>query len=263
MPANDIRNRFLENISDRMFLLKTALGKRYINTNIIAMASRMGPTYRDVRGDVDPIGFLQALSIFEPNKFPDFSVLMEDQLNFTPQGLPEWFNSEPSVGRFLGKLVCLIKAEIVIELGCFVGWTTAHIARAMASQGRGRIFAVDPSDRYLQRMIVNLSRHGLSDFAIPINGLSTDEGIFRQLPNSADIIFLDTSHAYPATLEEVGRYSTLLRKGGLLVLHDSISAAGVRRSLLELSGFDVLCFATELGNGVAVLRETPVCPTPV
>jgi predicted O-methyltransferase YrrM len=80
--------------------------------------------------------------------------------------------------------------------------------------------------------------------------------VLAALPPQADLIFLDTSHAYPDTLEEVLAYAPRLAPGGCLVMHDSISIAGVRRSLEELPDrFRRLTFATERGNGVTVLQH--------
>jgi cephalosporin hydroxylase len=109
---------------------------------------------------------------------------------------------------------------------------------------------------YLDRMQVNLRRHALDTMVTPIRGMSLDSMVLDALPQQVDLIFLDTSHAYPDTLHEVLAYAPRLVPGGYFVMHDSVSIAGVRRSLEELPDrFRKLTFATERGNGVTVLQN--------
>lgn len=51
-------------------------------------------------------------------------------------------------------------------------------------------------------------------------GNDLDPQIVRQLP-TADIVFIDTSHAYAQTLAELNVYRFKVRPGGRIVLHDS------------------------------------------
>jgi predicted O-methyltransferase YrrM len=112
---------------------------------------------------------------------------------------------------------------------------------------------VDPSHKYLDTMLSNLQRHGLEGFVKPVQGFSEDKEVLAALPEQADIIFIDTGHNYPQTLREVGLYAPRLAPRGLIVLHDSMSAPGVRKSLLEVKGFRKMTFGTERSNGVTVL----------
>jgi predicted O-methyltransferase YrrM len=181
---------------------------------------------------------------------------IEPSENFTPSWAPASFNSEPSVVRFLGQLVYYKRARTIIELGCFVGWATAHMALALQARDGGRIHCVDPSQEYLDVMKTNLRRHGLHALVAPVRGFSLDQAVLAELPLMADVIFLDTCHAYPVTRDEILTYAPRLAPGGCFVLHDSISAPGVRRSLQEIaSRFRVHTFATEQSNGVTVLMH--------
>jgi predicted O-methyltransferase YrrM len=108
---------------------------------------------------------------------------------------------------------------------------------------------------YLDKTVANLRRHSLDTLVVPIRGMSLDSAVLAAVPLKVDLVFLDTSHAYPDTLQEILAYTPRLAPDGVLVMHDSISIAGVRRSLEELPDrFHRLTFATERGNGVTVLR---------
>lgn len=246
-------NFIRHNVIPRLRLLRTALTRRFIYHDLINFAREYGMNYIDLRADTEPIGFArELLGIDAP--IPDFERQIKSVESFTPHDAPAIFNSEPSVARFLGQLVFFSRATTVIELGCFVGWTTAHMALVLSGQG-GRLHAVDASNEYLDVMMENLKRHGLDNCVTPVHGFSTDKHVLDALPSMADVIFLDTSHAYPATLHEIELYTPRLKAGGYFVLHDSTSAPGVRKSLAEVHGFRVMTFATEFSNGVTVLRR--------
>jgi len=247
----------LSNIKPRLQLLRAALCRRFIYPDVLAIAREYGVEYGDIRADTEPIGFARSLAAGAAAPPPDFAALIEPAGRFTPEGAPSRFNSEPSVGRFLGQLVFFSRARTVVELGSFVGWASAHMALALRAAGLGgRLYCVDYMQEYLDLTMANLKRHGLGDLVTPVRGLSLEPAVLAALPAAAiDVIFLDTSHSYPATRDEILAYSPRLSPGGFLVLHDSVNASGVRRSILETSGrFSALTFATEEGNGVTVLR---------
>lgn len=53
-------------------------------------------------------------------------------------------------------------------------------------------------------------------------GDDLDPNIVRQLPDSADVVFIDTSHSYEDTLSELNVYRWKVRPGGKIVLHDTM-----------------------------------------
>jgi len=221
------------------------------------MAREHGIEYRDVAGDVEPLGFAHAVfginGVLIPAP-PEFSKKLGSASSFTPPGAPAFYNSEPSVGRFLGWPVFYKKPAVVVELGCFVGWTSAHLAVALQANGSGKLFCVDPNQHYLDVALANLKRLGLEGVAKTTLGTSLDATVVAALPDKIDVLFIESSHLYPDTLEEILLYSARMAEGGCMVLHDSLSFPGVRRSIAEVAGkFRILTFATEKGNGVSVL----------
>lgn len=243
----------MSSLPDRLRLLRTALTRRFIYSDVVTMAERYGLSIRDVCADVEPFE-LMSLATGRPTAGPDFSMLREEEFTASEAYAAGW-SSEPTVGRFLGRLTAARPDPIVIELGCFVGWSTAHIALAMEHAcSQGRVHYLDYNPDYLAAATANLKRLGLSKRAIPHQGMSTDPAIQQALPAQADIVFIDTSHDYDCTLVEIDHYGARLRSGGCLVLHDSLSASGVRRAIHEKrSAFRVATFATERSNGITVL----------
>ena len=244
------------NLLPRLRLVRTALTRRFIYPDVTALAAAYGMDYTDVPGDLHPFALVRAI---EGGAVPFDLGKLEPVEAFTPPGAPAQFNSEPSVAQFLGELAYRRKAKTIIELGCFVGWTTAHLAYGLQAHGGGRLVALDPSQEYLDAMMANLRRNGgLDRLVTPLRGMSLDPAVLAALPAQADLIFLDTSHAYPATRDEILAYAGRLAPGGCFVLHDSVNAPGVRRSIVEVAErFRIHTFATERSNGVTVLFPRP------
>jgi len=195
--------------------------------------------YNDVTADIDPLSFAHA--VFGTNESlipapPDFSRRLGSARSFTPPGAPESFPSEPSVGRFLSQLVFYRKPDVVVELGCFAGWASAHMAMALQANGHGKLYCVDCDQKYLNAAVRNLERLGLGGVTNALFGKSTEATLVAGLPNKIDILFIDTSHMYRDTLDEILLYSPRIGETGLMVLHDSISFPGVRRAIAEVSG---------------------------
>ena len=262
---HNLLGRIRSNLRPRMRLLLNALSQRYIWSDITAMA-REHCNYNDVAGDVDPLSFAHA--VFGTNEPltpapPDFSKKLGSVRSFMPPGAPDSFPSEPSVGRFLSQLVFYRKPAVVVELGCFVGWASAHLAMALQANGHGTLYCVDCDQKYLDATVTNLKRLGLDGVANTLLGKSTEATLVASLPNKIDILFIDTSHMYRDTLDEILLYSSRIGEAGCLVLHDSIRFPGVRRAVAEMSGkFRILTFGTESGNGVSVLLNSKKGSTP-
>ena len=54
-----------------------------------------------------------------------------------------------------------------------------------------------------------------------IQGDDLDPAVTKQVPESADVVFIDTEHSYEQTLAELNVYSWYVRPGGKIVLHDT------------------------------------------
>lgn len=54
-----------------------------------------------------------------------------------------------------------------------------------------------------------------------IPGSSLDPGVLGVMPTDVDIVFIDSSHEFEATLAELHAYVPRVRPGGLVLLHDT------------------------------------------
>ena len=218
---------------------------------------KIGHVYPGVCADLEPFSFFEKVCGECPQSLFDLDFSDLTAYNFCGSfgnGLPEW-TAEPEVSLFIGRLIFGMKATVAVEIGSFMGATSAYIARAfscMAPNSR-KLYSVDISDEFIRAVEENLRTLGLMNYVHLIRGRSLDERTLEAIPD-ADMIFIDSSHDYATTCAEIDVYSKKLRNFGILVLHDSIQWPGVRNALAHYSQqFQVFSFATSRGNGLSVL----------
>jgi predicted O-methyltransferase YrrM len=244
----------LSNLRVRSRLLRVALTKRYVYRDILEIASAHASLpITDVGGNIDPFALMARLARPGGDFLPSFPPIMPSMLAGAPSGDPEW-STERSAAEFMARLTAIMRAQTVFEVGCFIGYTSVHIASVLGKTHGGSLHVVDIDAGCLAATVSNVDRFAPTKCVTPYHGASCDPGILAALPAAADIIFIDTSHDYEDTRAEIAAYSTRLNQGGCLVLHDSVRFPGVRKAIGEVRGsFDVCTFATELSNGMSVL----------
>lgn len=112
---------------------------------------------------------------------------------------------------FFYELVTHIAQPYVIELGSRWGTSTTVFLHACI-RAEGLLWSVDlegtppiPAHPRWRHLV----------------GHDLDPVVLHQLPVRADVIFLDTSHDYTETLNELHAYVPKLRPGGTLLAHDT------------------------------------------
>ncbi|HWA85394.1 MAG TPA: class I SAM-dependent methyltransferase [Opitutus sp.] len=243
--------RALRNLAERARLVSIACTARFPQGRLREILPPVTPEIADIAGDIDPFSLVRRFPS-ERTLDPGYARVLGQAESFSPPDAPPW-SSEPTVSAFLGELAARLGARTVVELGCFVGWTSAHLALALRTTG-GTLHCVDAEQRFVDAARRNLARHGLADRVSFHTGRSTDEAVLASLPSHCDLVFIDTSHQLEDTRGEIARYSARLSSGGCLALHDSVRWNGVRQPIAEVrDDFHVLTFATDHGNGLTLL----------
>jgi cephalosporin hydroxylase len=98
----------------------------------------------------------------------------------------------------------------VLELGVCTGNSTVAFLYALEQTG-GSLTSVDLDDA------PPIGEHPHWSF---IQGDDVDPQVFAQC-DLVDLLFIDTDHGYRHTLQELYLYSHLVRRPGLIVLHDT------------------------------------------
>jgi predicted O-methyltransferase YrrM len=104
-----------------------------------------------------------------------------------------------------------LDARTVIELGVRGGCST--VAWLYALERRGHLWSVD-----LNPPTRDLGHHEHWTF---LGGDDCSPVVYHALPMMADVVFIDTSHAYEHTLQELELYVPRVRSGGRVLLHDT------------------------------------------
>jgi hypothetical protein len=108
-----------------------------------------------------------------------------------------------------------------------MGFSSVIIADMLATQGQdGQLVTVDPAGNYHTVAKEWTEKAGVRDRITFLDGYSTDANIVRQIQDLGpfDLIYLDSSHMYAATLDElhlIFAEQSWLVEHGILVLHDA------------------------------------------
>ena len=163
--------------------------------------------------------------------------------------------------EFISDLTVYREAKVVIELGTRSGVSTAGWLHGLA-QTDGQLWSVDIDPR-----------PDLPDIRswrfVQGDDLSTD--VYNSLPEQADIVFIDTSHDYTHTLNELNLYRWKLWAGGCIVLHDTELARPlgvnpgplfpVRAAITKFCDEHRLAWSNRpQNNGLGIIEVGPVDP---
>lgn len=156
--------------------------------------------------------------------------------------------TDPFVLAFLGSLLKIIEPERVLQLGTYIGFSAIYMADILRSNRRvGHLVTVEPEALHHRLAREWVAKAGLQNNIAFLDGYSTDPEINTLVQTSGpfDLIYLDSSHSYQATLEEMDRILNRpgwLKRSGLLLLHDAgvgaqqwdvTNQGGVRQALVD------------------------------
>lgn len=106
-----------------------------------------------------------------------------------------------------------LKAKKVIELGTRGGVSTV-----------AWLYGLELTDGHLWSVDIDPAPELEHERWTFIQGSDLELSTLKQLPDDADIVFIDTSHDYQHTKAELSVYKWRVRPGGRIVLHDTALA---------------------------------------
>jgi predicted O-methyltransferase YrrM len=115
---------------------------------------------------------------------------------------------------FLYQSVCRFPGATVLELGTRSGNSTAAFLAAVEAV-EGHLWSIDIDTPH----IPDWWREG--DWWSFHQGNDTLDAAQQFAPPVVDVLFIDTSHYYEHTLEELRLYVPRVRKGGVVLMHDT------------------------------------------
>lgn len=147
--------------------------------------------------------------------------------------------------HFLYDYVKKLNPEIILELGVRGGFSTEVFLRA----GCKKLVSIDIKD-YPE------TRERLSMFKNWKFIIKDDIEFLKEMKFRPDIIFIDTSHEFKHTLQELKLATKKLAPGGLILCHDTLTWSGVKKAITKFIKENPEWKFKELGtdNGLGRLK---------
>jgi predicted O-methyltransferase YrrM len=208
---------------------------------------------------------------------PIYSCLTDDEW----QLLQEWY-AETSKRHWAGEcavpLMSLLQGLImgntirrVVQLGTFAGYSALLLGFFLRQmEARHGLFSLEIGNTLSEYAQAWLVRAGLVDFVRIEQRSSLDSaspGLAAEyLGGRPELIVIDSSHEYEATIRELDAWYPALTPGGLIVLHDTSNfavsfdathAGGVARALKEWRQKHPGAEAFSLNAGINVMEPPP------
>jgi len=151
--------------------------------------------------------------------------------------------SEVEVGDFLWGLTKILKPDIVIETGCYLGYTSKRIGEALFSNGKGCLFTCDTNPAYVEEAIWRV-------YPLPVKVTQNAGWQLIDRNPGVDLAFLDSGGD---RLQEAKALK--LAYHGVVVLHDSRHAD--YRTFAEETGWREIFFPTP--RGISIFKQEGYC----
>lgn len=133
----------------------------------------------------------------------------------TPEGVPAIMVG-PSEGQLLHLLCKLVGAKKVVEVGTLVGYSTIHMARALAPGGH--LWTIEFEARHAAIARDNIAAAGLADRVTVLEGAGVDVLPTLDPHGPFDVVFID---ADKVNYDRYGTWALANLRAGGLVLGDN------------------------------------------
>lgn len=120
----------------------------------------------------------------------------------------------------LHSLIVELNAQTVIELGVRDGESTVALLEGVHATG-GQLVSVDIMPCMEAREMIE--KYGLSSKWTFLQGDDVEFGRNWDRSRPIDLVFIDTDHEYDHTKKEIEIFEPLVRAGGILVFHDTVT----------------------------------------
>ncbi|MDO9354011.1 MAG: class I SAM-dependent methyltransferase, partial [Solirubrobacteraceae bacterium] len=138
-----------------------------------------------------------------------------------PQGVEKekYFKENNPYCRKLYETVITFKAKTILELGVGEAFSTVSLLAAV-KETDGVLWSIDK--RIFVPGIERIQRTSFIDIQRWHFILSNDLEYSKNWNLTVDILYVDTNHRYEQTLKELELYSPYVKKGGAILMHDTL-----------------------------------------
>jgi predicted O-methyltransferase YrrM len=154
---------------------------------------------------------------------------------------------------FLKAFIIMVKPELVLETGTFIGHSAMKMAEGMKANGFGKIITIEYDPLVFAKAKQNIDASGLREWIECRNASSLDTVV----EGSIDILFSDSDLNIRES--EIRRFLPQIKSRGLVLVHDASSSFKVVREAvlrLEEEGLlSVVLISTPRGMVIAQKRQ--------
>ncbi len=123
------------------------------------------------------------------------------------------------------EIIWKTKPDLIIETGIAHGGSLIFSASILELIGKGKVVGIDIDIRKHNRK--EIEKHPLKKRIIMLEGSSLDENILKKVKKLVQnktriLLFLDSFHTHEHVLKELELYSTLVKKGGYIIVFDTM-----------------------------------------
>lgn len=165
----------------------------------------------------------------------------------TVRAIPGWLggNEILTLNDYSLKAISNLKDnEFLVEIGSFMGRSTATIALACKSLEKGKLLAIDPHQNTYTHETCNVSNSlnvlkkklrtlGLTKY-VKIIKENSHEAFEKYQDIGTKLVFIDGSHYYGDVKRDYLTWGKTLLPEGYLLLHDSLNIKGPRKVMFEV-----------------------------
>lgn len=158
-------------------------------------------------------------------------------------------------GWILFGLARAMKPDVCVEIGSARGWSACLVGRALAENGKGKLYAIDPhqptdwndskSVDTIEVMRQNLAMVGVEDYVEIVR--KTSQEAAKGWDKKIDLIFIDGDHSYEGVKSDWGLFYPHVKESGVILFHDTAWEIDPRsRAELNRTDMGVPRFVEEL-----------------
>jgi len=171
---------------------------------------------------------------------------------FYPSNTLETYMQTPTdIWEHLATLYMLtieLDLKTVLELGTAEGKSTVALLQAVQKIG-GKVYSIDINPCLEAREAIR--KYGLLDHWIFIQ----ENDLQMEWKKNIDHLFIDTTHKFQQTINELKKYEPYVRDGGIITMHDIISFPEVMKAIHEYlrNRNDLRLYKYLHNNGLAII----------
>jgi len=132
---------------------------------------------------------------------------------------------EREVGNFLYWLARMVGAKRVLETGANQGYSTSMLACAVRDNSGTEVVSID-----INKNAFIYKNTELNSFVTFLHGSSLEVPVHGPF----DMMLLDSDHTYGTIMQEIVRFDSMLREGGLMCFHDSLCFDGIGIAIRQM-----------------------------